>query len=96
MAGMLAALGNSVRLAIVRELARTGDRTCDSIELGVTKATATHHWRILREAGLVRQWRVGRRHYVALRTSEVEARFPGLLDTVLRVPAAPLRQSSPH
>jgi DNA-binding transcriptional ArsR family regulator len=83
--GVLAALGHPVRLAIVRALA-VGDPdglACGTIDIGVSKATATHHWRALREAGVIRQWQVGRNHFVALRRDDIDARFPGLLGSVI-------------
>jgi DNA-binding transcriptional ArsR family regulator len=87
---VLAALGNPVRLFIVRELASSSEpRTCGSLPLSVTKATATHHWRVLRESGLTRERREGRTKGVELRRGEFDARFPGLLDAALS--AAPAR-----
>ncbi|MEU0685705.1 ArsR/SmtB family transcription factor [Streptomyces uncialis] len=82
---VLAALGNPIRMAIVRALAEGGTDglACGTIDIGVSKATATHHWRALREAGVIRQWQVGRAHFVALRREDVEARFPGLLTAVI-------------
>jgi DNA-binding transcriptional ArsR family regulator len=82
---VLAALGHPIRLAIVRALAAGSPEglVCGTIDIGVTKATATHHWRTLREAGVIRQWQVGRNHFVALRRDDLEARFPGLLDVVV-------------
>ncbi|MFE0649507.1 ArsR/SmtB family transcription factor [Streptomyces sp. NPDC059534] len=82
---VLAALGNPIRMAIVRALSAGGPDglACGTIDIGVSKATATHHWRVLREAGVIRQWQVGRAHFVALRREDVEARFPGLLAAAL-------------
>ncbi len=59
--GVLAALGHPVRLGIVRELAASPDaRTCGSLPLDITKATATFHWRVLRESGITREQKQGR------------------------------------
>ncbi|UQI44928.1 helix-turn-helix domain-containing protein [Streptomyces sp. HU2014] len=81
---VLAALGNPVRLGIVRELAASpGERTCGSLPLEITKATATHHWRVLRESGITRGHKVGRAKAVSLRREDLDVRFPGLLDAVL-------------
>lgn len=82
---VLASLGHPIRLAIVRALAVGPPEglVCGTIDIGVTKATATHHWRALREAGVIRQWQVGRNHFVALRREDLEERFPGLLATVI-------------
>ncbi|GAA1361455.1 helix-turn-helix transcriptional regulator [Streptomyces beijiangensis] len=81
---VLAALGHPVRLHIVRELAASpGERTCGSLPLEVTKATATFHWRVLRESGITREHKAGRYKAVELRRDDLGTRFPGLLDAVL-------------
>ncbi|MDJ0462764.1 helix-turn-helix domain-containing protein [Streptomyces sp. H27-C3] len=86
---VLAALGNPVRLGIVRELAASDqERTCGSLPLEVTKATATHHWRVLRESGITREHKVGRYKAVELRRDDLDACFPGLLTAVLNSPTA--------
>jgi DNA-binding transcriptional ArsR family regulator len=50
----------------------------------VTKSTCTHHFKVLREAGVIRQRQDGTARLNALRAEDLEARFPGLLQTVLR------------
>jgi DNA-binding transcriptional ArsR family regulator len=77
------ALSDPARLCVVRTLAVEDERPCGSFELGVTKATASHHFKVLREAGLVRMRPDGPRRYLTLRRAELDARFPGLLDSVL-------------
>jgi DNA-binding transcriptional ArsR family regulator len=82
---VLAALSDPIRLRIVAELARDGgERTCKSFELPVTKSTCTHHFRVLREAGVIRQRVEGTMRLNTLRREELEERFPGLLEAVLR------------
>jgi DNA-binding transcriptional ArsR family regulator len=49
----------------------------------------THHFRVLREAGVIRQERVGTTKLTALRRDDLESRFPGLLDAVLRAERVP-------
>jgi DNA-binding transcriptional ArsR family regulator len=81
---VLHALSDPQRLQIVRELAAdAAPRPCGSIELGVTKSTRTHHFRVLREAGLINQRREGTTKLTSLRREDLDARFPGLLDAVL-------------
>lgn len=86
---VLQALGDPVRLQIVRTLAAEadGERTCGAFELGVSKATRSHHFRVLREAGITHTRAEGTHRYVSIRRDDLEARFPGLLDAVLE-PAA--------
>jgi DNA-binding transcriptional ArsR family regulator len=80
---VLHALSDPVRLKIVAGLARGDERTCASFELPVTKSTCTHHFKVLREAGVIRQRADGTARINTLRRDELDARFPGLLDAVL-------------
>ena len=83
---VLHALSDPVRLRIVATLAAAGDeeRPCGSFGLPVTKSTCTHHFRVLREAGVIQQRQEGTARLNKLRRDELEARFPGLLETILR------------
>jgi DNA-binding transcriptional ArsR family regulator len=85
LSAVLHALSDPVRLMIVAELAK-GEReyTCGSFELPVTKSTCTHHFKVLREAGLIKQRQQGTTRLNKLRREDVEARFPGVLDTILQ------------
>jgi DNA-binding transcriptional ArsR family regulator len=84
LADVLHALSDPARLEIVRGLAADGERQCGSFDLGLTKATRSHHFKVLREAGLTHTRVVGTARYVRLRRDELEAKFPGLLDAVTR------------
>ncbi|MEV8531640.1 helix-turn-helix domain-containing protein [Streptomyces sp. NPDC051211] len=87
--GVLHALSDPVRLSIVRELAgaETG-LACSHFPLPVTKSTTTHHFRVLRESGVVRQTYHGTTKLNALRRADLDELFPGLLDSVLTAAAA--------
>ena len=84
---VLAALGNPIRLTIVAVLAEHGAQACGVVgtHLGaeVSKSTLTHHWRVLRDAGVLWQRPHGREHLLTLRREDLDARYPGLLDSVL-------------
>jgi DNA-binding transcriptional ArsR family regulator len=82
---VLQALGDPMRLTIVRTLAESPDarRACGSFGLPVAKSTASHHFRVLREAGVIRQWVSGRERLTELRSEDLDARFPGLLGSVV-------------
>jgi DNA-binding transcriptional ArsR family regulator len=86
---VLQALGDPVRLKIVRELATLGEQVCGAMELGVSKSTRSHHFKTLREAGVTETRVEGTHRHVSLRREDLEARFPGLLDAVLQTQAAP-------
>ncbi|CAN5438305.1 helix-turn-helix transcriptional regulator [soil metagenome] len=86
---VLSALSDPLRLDLVRELAECGiERTCGSFNLPIAKSTATHHWRILREAGVIVSREEGTKKYNRLRRDDLEQRFPGLLDSILAGAAA--------
>jgi DNA-binding transcriptional ArsR family regulator len=81
---VLQALGDPVRLQIVRILDNAdGAIACHEIPIPVSKSTGSHHLKVLREAGVVKAQVDGTRRYYTLRTDDLEARFPGLLDSVL-------------
>ena len=88
---VLHALSDPMRLQIVRELAADGgELSCSQFELPVTKSTSTHHFRVLREAGVVRQVYRGTAKMNGLRREDLDDLFPGLLDSLL---AAAARQA---
>ncbi|MEU2437285.1 ArsR/SmtB family transcription factor [Streptomyces rubradiris] len=83
---VLSALGSPVRLAVVRVLDAGGEHNCGSVLglLGITaKSTMTHHWRVLRESGVIWQHPSGRENLLSLRRDDLDARYPGLLDAIL-------------
>lgn len=80
----LDALGDPVRLEIVRQLAESGGVVCGDLEVRVTKSTLSHHLRVLRESRVVMVVREGRFHRYQVLLEEAEARFPGVLSSVLR------------
>ncbi|MFG2674914.1 ArsR/SmtB family transcription factor [Streptomyces sp. NPDC048445] len=81
---VLHALSDPVRLCVVRELAAADEElTCSRFDLPVTKSTTTHHFRVLRESGVVQQIYRGTAKMNGLRRTDLEALFPGLLDRVL-------------
>jgi DNA-binding transcriptional ArsR family regulator len=86
---VLHALSDPVRLQIVAKLSNGAEHSCGSIKLPVTKSTCTHHFRVLREAGLIHQRQEGTSRLNSLRSDDLEAQFPGLLDTVLRAAQVP-------
>ena len=82
--GVLYALSDPVRLSIVKHLAEDGGRACGTFCLPVAKSTASHHFRVLREAGVIQMRPEGTQCINTLRREDLDSRFPGLLDAVLR------------
>ncbi|MGW6359175.1 ArsR/SmtB family transcription factor [Streptomyces sp. NPDC055092] len=87
---VLHALADPMRLRVVRELAAEGENSelsCSHFVLPVTKSTTTHHFRVLRESGVIRQIYRGTAKMSVLRRVDLDALFPGLLDSVLEAAA---------
>ncbi|MCS5780730.1 helix-turn-helix domain-containing protein [Klebsiella pneumoniae subsp. pneumoniae] len=83
---VLSALGNPLRLEIIRTLADGSEAELQRPAPGeVAKSTMTHHWRVLRDSGVIWQRPQGRENMISLRREDLDARFPGLLDTLLKV-----------
>jgi DNA-binding transcriptional ArsR family regulator len=81
---VLHALADPVRLHIVRALdASDGEMACSGFALTVSKSTSTYHFRVLREAGVISQVYRGTSKMNGLRRADLDALFPGLLDSVL-------------
>jgi DNA-binding transcriptional ArsR family regulator len=81
---VLQALGDPVRLVLVRALAEAPEGiACGEVPLPVTKSTRTHHLRSLREAGVISTRIEGTRRISTLRRADLDALYPGLLDGVL-------------
>ena len=83
LASVLHALSDPARLAIVRHLSSGHECSCGGFDVDLSKATLSHHYRVLREAGVVKTRPDGRRRYLSLRKDDLETRFPGLLEAVL-------------
>ncbi|WP_166847931.1 helix-turn-helix transcriptional regulator [Isoptericola sp. BMS4] len=81
---VLHALADRTRLTIVETLTRdTQGRACGTFPVDVAPSTLSHHFRVLREAGVIRQEERGNRRWTMLRADEVDERFPGLLRAVV-------------
>jgi DNA-binding transcriptional ArsR family regulator len=86
LAGVLSALADPMRLRIVKSL--IGKESCMSCTEAIPtpcmpKSTLSHHFRILRESGLIQTSKRGVEHRNVVRVEDVNARFPKLLETVL-------------
>ncbi|MHC1548390.1 ArsR/SmtB family transcription factor [Phyllobacterium sp. K27] len=80
---VLHALSDPVRLSIVRQLARDGEATCAALDGGRPKSSMSHHFRILRESGVVKTRNEGTSHMNELRSQDLDNVFPGLLTAIL-------------
>src|SRR5476649_1252400 len=80
---VLYALSDPVRLEIVRCLADVAEASCGELDGGRPKSSVSHHFRVLRDAGLVHTRNVGTTHMNSLRTDIMDSRFPGLVQAIL-------------
>jgi DNA-binding transcriptional ArsR family regulator len=82
---LLYALSDPVRLSVVQQLQERGQMTCGEFDCAEQKgkSTMTHHFRVLREAGLIHTQVEGREHLTTLRRKELDSKFPGLLESIL-------------
>lgn len=86
--GILHALSDPVRVSILAELAAAQcSQACSEFlqrdEKQIPKSTLSQHFRILREAGLVRSERRGVEMLNTSRCTEIGERFPGLIPAIV-------------
>nr|WP_205864760.1 helix-turn-helix domain-containing protein [Planctomonas sp. JC2975] len=80
---MLHALADPTRLAIVRTLYQEADgRACGTFGVDVAASTLSHHFKVLRAAGVIFQEDHGTRRWTTLRPDDLNANFPGLLQAL--------------
>jgi DNA-binding transcriptional ArsR family regulator len=83
---VLYALSDPLRLTIVRQLAEEGETACGTFGIRMPKSSLSHHFKVLRDAGVIATRGEGVRRLNTLRRAELDAAFPGLLDAVLSAP----------
>lgn len=81
---VLYALSDPIRLGIVKKLAATQEESCGTFYKELAKSTVSHHFKVLREAGITRTRPEGTYIFISLRRQDLDARFPGLLDAILQ------------
>lgn len=89
---ILHALSDPYRLSIVQKLSIFQPQPCAPLQDGRPKSSVSHHFNVLRKAGILRTVVVGVTHMNSLRHAELEVRFPGLLAAILEA-ASPVLPS---
>jgi DNA-binding transcriptional ArsR family regulator len=86
--GVLGALSDPMRLKIFRKLLerREGSLSCSGATPceEMAKSTLSHHFRVLRDAGLIRTTKQGVENLNSARWDDVNGRFPGLLKAIMK------------
>lgn len=90
------ALSDPVRLGIVIQLSREGVSSCAALDGGRPKSTMSHHFRVLREAGLVDTRVQGVTHMNTLCRERLDAAFPGLLNAIVSAAGASRYQADAY
>ena len=84
LSAILNALGDPIRLNIIKQLMDDGEITCACCNTDLQKSALSHHFKVLRESGLINVRIDGKQRFLSLRVSELEERFPGLLSSILK------------
>lgn len=93
LAGVLYALGDPVRLEIVKRVAERGELPCCEVtDQAIAKSTLSHHFKILRDSGVLYCRKEGTQHMNSLRREDLDDRFPGLLAVVLQATGKEMAQ----
>ena len=84
LATIMHAVGDPLRLDIVRLLADDRPRPCSEVSnaMGLPVSTCSYHLRLLREAGVTRTRAEGTQRFISLRRDDLEGRFPGLVEVL--------------
>jgi DNA-binding transcriptional ArsR family regulator len=80
---VLHALSDPVRMEIVLKIARAGQVACGAFDIPMPKSTLSHHFKVLRESGVLATRREGNELMNSLRSEDLEARFPGVIDAII-------------
>jgi DNA-binding transcriptional ArsR family regulator len=83
MSSVLYALSDPIRLDIVRQLSAVDSLACGHFQIGKPKSSLSHHFRVLRESGVIATRREGTALLNSLRRQDLDSRFPGLLKAVI-------------
>ncbi|MFT9369613.1 ArsR/SmtB family transcription factor [Paenibacillus polymyxa] len=80
---VLYALSDPIRLNIIQILAEKGEQSCSSIDISAPKSTLSHHFKVLRESGVIHTRIEGTQRFISIRYDDLNERFPSLLSAVL-------------
>jgi DNA-binding transcriptional ArsR family regulator len=73
------ALSDPVRIEVVLALLEQKEVSCGECTRHVSKSTMSHHFKVLKEAGIIQKREKGTVHFLSLRLEELESRLPGFI-----------------
>ncbi|GHK05866.1 ArsR/SmtB family transcription factor [Streptomyces sp. NPDC003753] len=82
---VMGALADPLRMTVARKLLLDSDEfdhPCGWFGFNRPKSSLTHHFKVLREAGVIHQRQYGLERRSRLRVDDLNQRFPGLLDLI--------------
>uniref|UniRef100_C6DZM0 Transcriptional regulator, ArsR family n=1 Tax=Geobacter sp. (strain M21) TaxID=443144 RepID=C6DZM0_GEOSM len=80
---VLHALSDPVRMQIVLKIAKSREVACGAFDIPMPKSTLSHHFKVLRESGILATRREGNEWINSLRFEDLEARFPGIITAII-------------
>ncbi|MGR3205591.1 ArsR/SmtB family transcription factor [Bacillus glycinifermentans] len=83
LSAVLYALSDQYRLQIIKNLAEAGEQSCSAVNIPIAKSTLSHHFKVLRESGVIHTRIDGTQRFISIREDDLNSRFPGLLQAVL-------------
>ncbi|MDI3409908.1 helix-turn-helix domain-containing protein [Bacillus sonorensis] len=89
LSAVLYALSDQIRLQIIKHLAEVDEQSCSAVNIPIPKSTLSHHFKVLRESGVIYTRIEGTQRFISLRQDDLNSRFPGLLQAILQA-AEPL------
>ncbi|MBU8583401.1 helix-turn-helix domain-containing protein [Bacillus paralicheniformis] len=84
LSAVLYALSDQIRLQIIKNLAEAGEQSCSAVNVPIPKSTLSHHFKVLRESGVIHTRIEGTQRFISLRQEDLDSRFPGLLQIILQ------------
>ena len=84
LSSIFAALADPARLEVIQLLLEKDEISCGKCKYSRSKSTMSHHFKVLKETGLIQKREEGTTHFISLRQADIESRVPGLLGVLKR------------
>lgn len=81
---ILSALADPIRLSLIKNITNNPEATCSNCNINLAKSALSHHFKVLRQSGLIKVRIEGKQHFLSVRYDEIEGRFPGVLSSIIK------------